>query len=80
MTAAIFLAKPFYLSFRNTPLALVDKNLNGIWVGGLLTIFANFINFMAFRAHELLHETYAFILKHNVRVLGTHLVFKFIMV
>ena len=66
------MAKPFDLNFWNAPLTLIDKNLNGILIVGLLTVFADF---MAIRAHEVLHEPNALLLKHNMRVLGAHLVF-----
>ena len=66
------MAKPFNLNFWNAPLALIDKNLNGILFVGLLTVFADF---MATRAHEVLHESNAFLLEHNMRVPGAHLVF-----
>ena len=66
------MAKPFDLNLWNAPLTLIDKNLNGILIVGLLTVFAYF---MAIRAHEVLHEPNAFLLEHNMRVLGAHLVF-----
>ena len=73
----VFLAESSRIYLWNTPLTLVDKNLNGIFFGGLLTVFADFV---ASCAAEVLHKPYSLLLEENLRVFAAHLVFIFLVV